>query len=271
MMTSAERIRALQELGYSPREATFLCLAALHSGFFLRRQYLRFVEAERGRADDQFVARLCNQGHVRIITGKARVLVYHLCSRPFYAAIGESDNRHRRIRPLCAIKAKLMALDSVLAHPGVSFLATEEEKVDYFTRNPGIDAACLPTKIYHAKTNKSATRRYFVDKFPIALPPENAGSPSEVSFCYIDEGEIATPAFETWLCQYHRLFVALRSFRVIFVACGNARFWQAEQEYRRFFDHPRGLKNRFQTQAFGLLLLSDWLRQDVKCTSSVRF
>lgn len=32
---------------------------------------------------------------------------------------------------------------------------------------------------------------------------------------YIDEGEIATPAFETWLCQYHRLFAALRRFRVI--------------------------------------------------------
>jgi hypothetical protein len=130
MMTSNDRIQALQELGYSPREAAFLCLAALHNGFFLRRQYLGFVEADRGRADDQFVTRICNHGHVRIITGKARILVYHLCSRPFYRAIGKGENRHRRMRPMCAIRAKLMALDYVLAHPGVHFLATEEEKVD---------------------------------------------------------------------------------------------------------------------------------------------
>jgi hypothetical protein len=37
-MTDAERIKALQALGYNKREAAFLCLAAPHSGYFLRRQ-----------------------------------------------------------------------------------------------------------------------------------------------------------------------------------------------------------------------------------------
>jgi len=242
MMTNDQRIQALEELGYTHREATFLCLAALHSGFFLRRQYLEFVESDRGRADDQLITRLCNHGHVRVITGKARILIYHLCSRPFYVAIGEGENRNRRMRPMCAIKAKLMALDYVLAHPEVSFLATEEEKVDYFSRNLGIDLACLPTKIYYAKSKNPETRRYFVDKFPIALPSENTAFPSVVSFCYIDEGEIATPAFETWLGQHSRLFAALKRFRVIFVATGTGRFRQAEQEYRCLFDHPCRLK-----------------------------
>jgi len=242
MMTSDERIQALEELGYTHREAAFLCLAALHSGFFLRRQYLHFVESDRGRTDDQLITRLCNHGHVRVITGKARILIYHLCSRPFYQAIGEGENRNRRMRPLCAIKTKLMALDYVLAHKEGPFLATQEEKVDYFTHNLGIDLACLPTKIYYAKTKNLETRRYFVDKFPIAMPSENTASPSVVSFCYIDEGEIATPAFETWLCQYSRLFAALKRFRVIFVATSNTRFRQAEQEYLRIFDHPRRLK-----------------------------
>lgn len=242
MITSCDRIPALQELGYSRREADFLCLAALHSGFFLRRQYLQLVEADRGRADDQLITKLCNHGHVRVIAGKARILIYHLCSRPFYAAIGEADNRHRRMRPMCAIKAKLMALDYVLAHPEQSFLATEEEKVEYFTRRLAIDETCLPTRIYYAKTQSPATKRFFVDKFPIALPPENGAFPAVVSFCYIDEGEIATPAFETWLCAHDRLFAALRSFRVVFVASSNRRFQEAEQEYRSFFHHPRKLK-----------------------------
>jgi hypothetical protein len=242
MMTNSDRIQALQEFGYSRREAAFLCLAALHSGFFLRRQYRLFAGAHPGRTDDQFITKLYNHGHARVMDGKANVRIYHLSSHPFYRAIGEGDNRHRRMRPLCAIKAKLMALDYVLARPGVSFLATEEEKVDYFTRKLGIDAACLPTRIYYAKTNKPATRRYFVDKFPIALPLEDTVTPAVVAFCYIDEGEIATPAFETWLCQYSRLFAALKRFPVIFVATSDGRFRQAEQEYRRFFDHPRRLK-----------------------------
>jgi hypothetical protein len=42
-MTDAERINALQALGYNEREAAFLCLAALHSGYFLRRQYHSFA------------------------------------------------------------------------------------------------------------------------------------------------------------------------------------------------------------------------------------
>ncbi len=139
---------------------------------------------------------------------------------------------------MCAIKAKLMALDYVLAHPEISFLATEQEKVEYFTCKLGIDTASLPTKVYHSKTQKPATKRYFADKFPISLPSENDVSPPVVSFCYIDEGEIATPAFETWLCHYSRLFAALKHFRVIFVATSNRRFVQAEQEYRRFFEQP---------------------------------
>ena len=38
-MTRAEQIAALQQFGYTAREASFLTLAALHSGSFLRRQF----------------------------------------------------------------------------------------------------------------------------------------------------------------------------------------------------------------------------------------
>ena len=37
------RARALQALGYTEREAQFVELAALHSGYFVRRQFNAFV------------------------------------------------------------------------------------------------------------------------------------------------------------------------------------------------------------------------------------
>ena len=43
MTTGDERIARLEELGYTEREAAFLVLAALHSGYFLRRQYQEFL------------------------------------------------------------------------------------------------------------------------------------------------------------------------------------------------------------------------------------
>ena len=45
-MTDRERVRALQRFGYAEPEGAFLSLAALHSGYFLRRQYTRFLGAK---------------------------------------------------------------------------------------------------------------------------------------------------------------------------------------------------------------------------------
>ena len=80
------------------------------------------------------------------MTHQLNTKLYHLCSRPFYAAIGEEDNRNRRERPPFAIKNRVMGLDFVLGHSENHYLATEREKVRYFTETLGIDLAALPTK-----------------------------------------------------------------------------------------------------------------------------
>lgn len=229
MMTHDNRIVALMEFGYIRREAEFLCLTALHSGYFLRRQYCGFINLGSGWPDDNLVEKILANKHAREIQTNQRTLLYHLCSRPFYLAIGEQHNRHRRRRPRFAIRAKLMALDYVLAHPG-RYLVNEAEKLDYFHRERGINMDCLPVKTYKSRRNAAPVLRYFVDKFPISTSEE-----SLVSFAYIDEGEIATPAFETYLAQYHRLFMALERFRVTFVAIREQRFIEAEKTFRRFF------------------------------------
>src|SRR5262249_50926730 len=141
--------------------------------------------------------------HATLATGCKGTKIYHLCSRPFYAAIGEEDNRNRRERPPFAIKNRLMGLDYVLAHPDKRYLATEREKVEYFTITLGIAIAALPTKRFTSEKSRGTTDRYFVDKYPIFVQQAGTENGSAaVSFCYIDEGVITGSRFSSYLRQY---------------------------------------------------------------------
>ena len=234
MTTGDERIARLEELGYTEREAAFLVVAALHSGYFLRRQYQEFLGTRSGYADATLAEKVVAKGHAQAFSSLDKTLVYHLCTRPFYNAIDEPDNRHRRARPPFAVKVKLMALDYVLAEPGRSFLATEEEKVAFFDGQLGIPREKLPARVYRSRTSGSTTRRYFVDKFPISVDGVAGRDRAVVSFCYVDEGIIATPSLETYLREYADLFRSLGSFRLVYVTTRSRAFASAERMFQRF-------------------------------------
>jgi hypothetical protein len=85
MMTREDRIRALEGFGYTRSEAAFLCLAALHSGYFLRRQFRRFAGASRGYRDDLLIEKILSSKHGQVDTSRKQAIVCHLCSRPFTA------------------------------------------------------------------------------------------------------------------------------------------------------------------------------------------
>ncbi|HEX2453127.1 MAG TPA: hypothetical protein VHI99_05470 [Vicinamibacterales bacterium] len=155
-------------------------------------------------------------------------------TRPFYAALGQSDNRNRRNRQPGAIKTRLMGLDFVLAHPQHRYLPSEQDKVEYFTRTRNIDRDLLPTKVYRSKNGTSSTARFFVEKFPIFLRQQPGQDvETEVAFCFVDGGATTVSTFENYLCQYARLFAALAQFQVMFVATRPLLFQPAERAFRR--------------------------------------
>ena len=80
------------------------------------------------------------------ITGFGNLHVYHISARPIYKAIGQENSRNRRERAPVVMKNRLMGLDFVLAHPGNTYLMTEQEKVTYFTSTLGIAITDLPVK-----------------------------------------------------------------------------------------------------------------------------
>jgi hypothetical protein len=240
-LTNDDRISALSRFGYTEPEATFLCLAALHGGYFLRRQYAAFLGRKDGGNVTQLIQKALGRGHARASTWRQNTQLYHLCARPFYEALGQADNRNRRPREFLAIKNKVMGFDFVLVHCTYTYLATEQEKLDYFTGNLKLDLSRVPSKLYRSTRSDRTTARYFVDKYPMFLSPAREGSdPPVVSFCFVDEGMASLSRFETFLGQYGALFRSLSEFHLVYVAASEVHFKEAQRLFTRFLGRGAG-------------------------------
>ena len=233
LIRNDERTPAIQSFGYTEREAAFLCLAALHGGYFLRRQYNAFLECHRGGNADRLIEKGVLQGHIRVHESANRTQIYHVGAKSLFKAIGEEDNRNRRWRQPYPVKVKLMGLDFVLAHQQHHYLATEAEKLDYFAGTLGLNRSYLPQRNYRSRHGRNITTRYFVDKFPLFLSGAPSAPSPVVGFCYVD-GAIGKPSgFDTYLLQYKDLFIRLDRFGIIYTAGDERMFPKAERIFRR--------------------------------------
>ncbi len=233
-MTTSERIQSLQNYGYELDEARFLCTAALHSGYFLRRQFLLFIDGTKGWKDVAFLNRLKIHRHCRVTFFRHSRMVYHLSAKPLYEALGEQDNRNRREHQPSTIKNKIMGLDYVLEHSNSLYLATEREKLDYFVRTRNIAPKDLPTRLYSSPHCHDPAAKHFVESYPIFLSGTAEEPAPRPHFCYVDEGLQTTDRFATYLNQYGRLFAALGDFHVIYAAESPRLFASAERIFQRF-------------------------------------
>ena len=232
------RYPALRRFGYTDRESQFLCMAALHSGYFLRRQYCRFINRSVGGTAASFVEKVLGNKHAVVAPGFYGTKLYHLSSRPFFAALGEENNRNRRERQPDAIKRRLMVLDFVIAHPSGRFLATEREKADYFTQERGIDAAILPAKSFGAP-NVAPSIHAFPDRYPIYLRESGEAKRPIPTFCFVDEGLAGIARFASYLTAYGPLLNVLNTAQIEYVAASTHNFVGA----RDVFDHVQGREN----------------------------
>jgi len=235
-MTRDQRIDSLTQFGYTDREAAFLCMAALHSGYFLRRQFLYFAGKCRGQIAANLIDRATELGHAKAHTFRSDRIVYHLASKPFYAALGQANNRHRREHQVSTIKSRLMSLDFVLQHSEARFVGTEDERVAFFCDELGVSRHSLPVARYRSPDSQSMTERHFVDKFPIYATTDTVPACPVVHFCYIDEGLHSTSGFERYLEQYASLFAQLTAFRVIYVSCFADQFDSAKRLFAGRFE-----------------------------------
>jgi hypothetical protein len=240
-MTNEDRIRALQSCGYTRRQAAFFCTVALHSGYFLRRQYHEFLGQMPGASAERLIRRGLAKHHIRVHGSANRTLIYHLCARSLYELVADDNNPNRRWRQPSSIKTKLMGLDFVLAHPQHRYLATEGEKLDFFCGTLGINRDQLFARGYGSRHRDAPIHlRYFVDRFPIFLSGAPGDPQPVVSFCYVDGARARPSGFETYLEHYRAVFASLPLFEVVYVAIDQQMFPKAEHIFERCFQAPVG-------------------------------
>jgi hypothetical protein len=172
----ADRAAAVAALGFTARQARFLTLVALHSGYCLRRQYSSFGALTYGKNVRNFLDGLVDRQLARRVTFRTdRGHVYHLFARSIYAALQQEDNRNRRYASPALIARKLMLLDFVLDEPDNDWFVTEQEKLHLFAECLHVPSHALPRRTYDSTLGASdPTVRYFIHKLPIFLTNEAA-------------------------------------------------------------------------------------------------
>jgi hypothetical protein len=129
---TVDPILALESLGYTEREAAFLYLVAVHSGYFVRRQFDYFTDRNKGALVMRFLEKARIAGHIEFLDYKQGWHVYHLFSRAIYRLLGNAESQHRRRKGDAQVRARLMALDYVLENDNSHYLESEAERVRFF-------------------------------------------------------------------------------------------------------------------------------------------
>ena len=198
------RDRKLEPLGWTGPDAEWIALVCLHSGVFTRAQFCRYFDAGRKRAY-RFVKTLVDRRagveiEGAVFNGGGRTC--RISSKGIYRALEIENIRHRRKATVSVLRRRLLSLDFVLEHPGMNWLPTEGEKVEFF-EEIGLPSRLIPRRIYYGAVG--AQKRYFALKLPVA------GEAETVTFAYVDPGRDSTVEMNTWGAAHGQLWDAIRA------------------------------------------------------------
>ena len=224
---TVDPIVALQSFGYTEREASFLYLVAVHSGYFLRRQFDYFIDRQKGAIAQSFLEKARVAGHIEIIDyGEARH-VYHLFSKPIYRLLGNAESQNRRRKGDGLIRARLIALDYVLENDGDHFLESDDERVHFFA-----DVRRTPPEFFSSRHGKLFPA---LATFPISVADRTAPGSSLVRFLFADEALLTAEKFYRFLSVAERLLRALGTFELVYASNSAHNFSDVEANFRERF------------------------------------
>lgn len=230
-MIRQEYVDRIRRYGYTDTEARFLYLAATHSGYFTQRHFLRYAAVEKGGLGSRLIAKASALRHIRSARFGLHTMIHNIYGRRFYEAIAKDNIRNRRHLSPELVRTRLLILDFVLARPDLEYLETEHEKVQHFNSHLKLPISLLPCRIYKGAKDKTETRRYFIDRCPIFLDPQE--SSETPVFVYCDHGEPSLLGFVSYLESYKSLLRSLPTFRLIYASPNKKKCQRAQGFFTR--------------------------------------
>ena len=211
----------LCSLGYTEREARFLALASLTSGYFLRGQFNDFSHLECGAVAQRFIERSIQFGHVTPILGYGKQLIYHVTSRAFYEQLADGDNRNRREHRPETMRRRLMILDYVIDRPTESWLLTDQARRDAFGRLVRAFAdACRQAQV------QGATHRGW-------LHPISLSESGQLRFSFVDAAVGSFSEWESFLRSRRAFLKEVGKASIVYASCDPVRFRPAQRMFQR--------------------------------------
>ncbi len=227
-----DRAAAIARLGWPRREAEWLALVCLHSGVFLRSQYLAFIGRTNPALAHRFVQR-CRKYMVEEPWHGSRLRICRISSRTPYEVLGMGHVRHRRPAAMEVVLRRLLSLDYVLEHPRDAWLPTDDAKVNALD-TAGIAKRVLPRRLYRGAIG--GRFRYFPHDLPVAVDTERA------MFVFVQVWDDTESALRTWGAQHAALWTALaaagRAVEIVVVGRDPVRLAAAQRVLDRWMREP---------------------------------
>lgn len=214
----------LTRLGYTVREAAFLYIVGANSGFFLARQYTRFLNRKPGAVLLQLIERGERLGHIRTLDWDRRWRLYHLHSRTIYRLLGQEESRNRHEKSSQEVLTRLMVLDYVLNRLPNEFCNGAADK-------QGLIARLMGTVEDQMRPIPGGMR----DDFPIYLRSKSGPRSDVPQFTYFDYHASTLKAFTRYVSAYQGVWQALEEFDLTFVSTSERLMDSAHESFRRLF------------------------------------
>ena len=207
------RVGLCATVGFTQRQREFLVTVMVHSGCFLERQYCAFTGTVRGQNSREFVARLVARGFARAIEPGPvrRGRLYHVHHKPLYEAIGQADNRNRRLQ---YDRPHGRAGDDSRCRAGRSTLLVVESRMRQANASSTSRSrrVCGQRSIRTSRSGRGHGRpiRCFPDKLPIGIEKDDT---SRFVFLYLVNRRIPVD-FRQFLIRHRDLFRNLHTWTV---------------------------------------------------------
>jgi hypothetical protein len=236
-----DHLDRLQDFDYNKHEARFLYLAATHSGYFTRHQFLSFTHQTKGCLVHRFTTRLLTQHHAQATQYGHKTYVFKLTSRKIYDLIGKQDLRDHRLHTADFIRKRLLVLDFVLAHPDLRYLESQEEKLKFCHEQLGVPGSLLLGQTDSTGGLDPSLNRFFKDRFPLFLSARNGSTPGSAlpTFVYCDPAHHGISWFAGYLDRHQVFLRRLPAFNLIYATPTRWKLDRASQVFNAIFRNAK--------------------------------